>query len=63
MEKRSIRELRAGRKMSQTELAKRLGVPTMYVAVWEQADMQLMAKIGRIFGVSATEVQMPAKYD
>lgn len=63
MEKRSIRELRAGRKMSQTELAKRLGVPTMYVMAWEKADLELMAKIGRVFGVSANEIQMPAKYD
>lgn len=63
MEKRSIRELRAGRKMSQTELATRLGVPTVYVMAWEKVDMKLVEKISEVFGASADEIQIPAKYD
>lgn len=63
MAKRSIRELRASKKMSQTELAKKLGVSTMYVAIWEQLDTEKVAEIASAFGVSANEIQIPANYD
>lgn len=63
MEKRSIRELRASKKMSQADLAKRLGVSTMYVAIWEQLDTHKVVEISKAFGVSPNEIQIPAKYD
>lgn len=63
MAKRSIRELRASKKMSQTALAEKLGVSPMYVAIWEQLDNEKVAEIAAAFGVPASEIQIPANYD
>lgn len=60
---RTIRELRAGRRMTQADLAKALGVNKMYVLIWESMDDKLIKKIANVFGVSPNEVQVPARYD
>lgn len=60
---RTIRELRAGRRMTQGDLAKVLGVNKMYVLIWESMDDKLIKKIADVFGVSPSEIEVPAHYD
>lgn len=60
---RTIRELRAGRRMTQADLAKALGVNKMYVLIWESMDDKLINKIASVFDVKPSEVQVPARYD
>lgn len=60
---RTIRELRAGRRMTQADLAKALGVNKMYVLIWESMDDKLINKIANVFDVNPSEIEVPAHYD
>lgn len=61
--KRTLKELRASKNMTQTDFAKAMGVSKMYVVMWESLDDEKVKQIANVFGVKPDEIQIPAKYD
>jgi len=61
--KRTLKELRASKNMTQTDFAKAMGVSKMYVVMWESLDDEKVKQIANVFGVKPEEIQIPAKYD
>lgn len=61
--KRTLKELRASKNMTQTDFAKAMGVSKMYVVMWESLDDEKVKQIANVFGVKPDEIQIPARYD
>ena len=60
--KRTLKELRASKNMTQSDFAKAMGTQKMYVVAWESLDEEKMKQIADVFGIKPDEVQIPSKF-